>query len=177
MTLAAIAAGIASKKNVPSLAAQDGLTRIRRYFDKTPPSNPHDRALLLWASLHTDGLMTTAERKTAIDKLLAAQGRDGGWSLSALTESAPGRDTPDYVSDGYSTGFVIYVLRQAGVSATQREIVRGLGWLRSNQRVSGRWFTPAEVSETEGGVGSRDLYAQNLGTAFSVLALSDVAGP
>jgi squalene-hopene/tetraprenyl-beta-curcumene cyclase len=173
MTLAAIAGGIASKKQATSVEAQDGLTKIRREFDKSPPSNLHNRAMLLWASLHVDGLMTTAERKDAIEKLIAAQGHDGGWSLSGMYESRPTAQTPKYRSDGYSTGFTVYVLRQAGVPATRQEVARGLDWLRSNQRVSGRWFTPALVSETEGGVGSRDLYAQNLGTAFAVLALRE----
>lgn len=177
MTLAVIAAGIASKKSTPSTAAQDGLTLIRRNFDKFPPTNPHARAMLLWASLFVDGLMTVDERKATIEKLLAAQGKDGGWNQYSLLESAPSPDTPNYVSDGYSTGFIVYVLRQAGVPADQAKIARGLGWLRTHQRVSGRWHTPADVSETEGGVGSRDLYAQNLGTAFAVLALSDETRP
>jgi squalene-hopene/tetraprenyl-beta-curcumene cyclase len=72
----------------------------------------------------------------------------------------------------------IYVLREAGVPAARPEIARGVGWLRSNQRASGRWFTPSPAAgdPTEGGVGARDLYVQNLGTAFAVLALKACEG-
>ena len=65
----------------------------------------------------------------------------------------------------------MYILRQAGVSASRPEIARGVAWLKGQQKASGRWTAPAAVSPTEGGVGSRDLYAQNHATAFTVLAL------
>src|SRR5947209_5186948 len=38
-------------------------------------------------------------------------------------------------------GFVVYVLRQAGVSASDEGSRKGKKWLESNQRESGRWFT------------------------------------
>ncbi|HJZ57560.1 MAG TPA: prenyltransferase/squalene oxidase repeat-containing protein [Gemmataceae bacterium] len=166
--LAALAAGFAPEGYAREPAVQDGLTRLRRFFATTPPAHLHDEALLLWASLHLDGLMTAPEREATVRSLLGRQGRDGGWSFHDLISTAPSRQA----SDGYGTGLAIYVLRQAGVPASRPEIARGVGWLRANQRVSGRWFTPAPVSQTEGGVGSRDLYAQNLGTAFAVLALT-----
>jgi squalene-hopene/tetraprenyl-beta-curcumene cyclase len=176
VVLAALAAGVAPEGYARSAEAQDGLTRLRRYFARFSPRHPHDQALTLWASLHLDGLMTSAERKDTIQSLLARQGKDGGWSLSALSVAAmpKSRAAP---SDGYGTAFTIFLLRQAGVPATQAEIGRGVDWLLSNQRVSGRWFTPThtEGERTEGGVGARDLYVQNLGSAFTVLALKACA--
>src|SRR5262249_603477 len=54
----------------------------------------------------------------------------------------------------------------------RRRAGRGGGGVGRRQRASGRWFTPASVvGPAEGGVGTRDLYVQNLGTAFAVLAL------
>jgi squalene-hopene/tetraprenyl-beta-curcumene cyclase len=170
--LAALAAGLAPEGYAHSREAQDGLTRLRRYFALNPPKTLHDTALRLWASLHLDGLMTTPEREAAVRRLLAARGRDGGWSLAAMSgPPATPASLLDERGDGYSTALAVYVLRQAGVSAAHAGVARGAAWLRASQRVSGRWFTPAPVSPTEGGVGSRDLYAQNLGTAFAVLAL------
>jgi squalene-hopene/tetraprenyl-beta-curcumene cyclase len=176
VTLAALAAGVAPEGYARTPEAQDGLTKLRRYLVRYPARILHDDAMRLWASLHVDGLMTAAGREATAQSLLAAQGQDGGWSLPALSTRPTPAEARKFPSDGYGTAFVIYVLRQAGVPATRPEIARGVGWLRSNQRASGRWFTPAPVSPTEGGVGSRDLYAQNLGTAFAVLALKACEG-
>ncbi len=171
--LAALAAGVAPEGYARTAEARDGLTRLRRYFAKSPARNLHDEAMLLWASVHVEGLMTTAEREATVRSLLAKQRPDGGWSFAALSAQAAFPAAPELPSDGYGTAFAIYVLRQAGVPATRPEISRGVAWLRSHQRASGRWFTPSHAAgdTTEGGVGTRDLYVQNLGTAFTVLAL------
>src|SRR5262245_51163772 len=173
MVLAALATAVAPEEYARRAEAQDGLTKLRRYFAKYSPRNLHDHALVLWASLHLDGLMTAAERVATIKALLARQEKDGGWSFAGLTDASKPPTVGKSPSDGYSTAFSIYVLRQAGVSATRPEISRGVRWLRDNQRASGRWFTPSHAGNdpTEGGVGTRGLYVQNLGTAFALLAL------
>ena len=64
---------------------------------------------------------------------LALQQADGGWSLASLgtykrhdkTDNA--KDGP---SDGYGTGFVVFVLRQAGVPADHDKIQGGVAWLK-----------------------------------------------
>jgi squalene-hopene/tetraprenyl-beta-curcumene cyclase len=68
-------------------------------------------------------------------------------------------------SDGYATGFAIYVARQAGVPADDKVLQRGIAWLRAHQRVSGRWFTPSL------GFHRQHLIA-NAGTAYALLALA-----
>jgi squalene-hopene/tetraprenyl-beta-curcumene cyclase len=173
VVLAALAAATAPEGYAGAAEARDGLTRLSRYLIHTPPRTMHDRALLLWASLHVDGLLTTAERAEAVQRLLACHGDDGGWSFAGLVAPAASPINRGLSSDGYGTGLTIYVLRQAGVAANQLQISRGLEWLRINQRASGRWFTPTPIAgePTETGVGTRDLYVQNLGTAFSLLAL------
>jgi squalene-hopene/tetraprenyl-beta-curcumene cyclase len=176
--LAALAVGIAPQDYARSAEAKDGLTRLRRFLVKTPPPDLHHRAMLLWASGHLDGLITSDERAESIKALLAKQNQDGGWSLGSLRPSrARTFENDKWIvnseSDGYGTAFAVYVLRQAGVPAARAELVKGVNWLTKNQRVSGRWFTPCPEAgaETEGGLGARDLYLQNLGTAFAVLAL------
>ena len=174
--LGALATGIAPGEYAKTVEARDGLTKLRRYFMQNPPRNVHDEMLLLWASLHVDGLMTTAEREATVRKLIAKQRSDGGWCFAMLTgEVTPTSTTPSPPSDGYGTAFAVYILRRAGVSVNRPEIASGVRWLRTNQRVSGRWFTPTHTAgeQTEGGVGARDLYIQNLGTAFGVLALKE----
>ena len=67
-------------------------------------------------------------------------------------------------SDGYATGLLLYVLRQTGMPATDEPIRRGVAWLKSNQRESGRWFTRSLNND-------KAHYVTNAGTAFAVLAL------
>jgi squalene-hopene/tetraprenyl-beta-curcumene cyclase len=169
--LAALATGVAPDGYAKTTEARDGLTRLRRYFTLTHAPHPHHRAMLLWASVYVDGLLTTREREETVKELLARQRKDGGWSLGSLV---PDEGATSHVeSDGYGTAFMVYVLRQAGVPASLPAITRGVDWLRRNQRASGRWFTPSPLAghATEGGVGARDLYIQAMGTAFAIMAL------
>ena len=71
--------------------------------------------------------------------------------------------TPD-VSDGYGTGFSIYVLRKTGVPASDPAIQKGLAWLKDNQRESGRWFTRSLFRDGK-------HYLTHAGTAMSVMAI------
>jgi squalene-hopene/tetraprenyl-beta-curcumene cyclase len=171
-TLAVLATGMAPEGYARTTEARDGLTRVQRYLAKVNPKELHHRATLLWASLHADGLMTTAERQETVKALLAKQGKDGGWAIAELLPNTGLSSTSK--SDGYGTAFAVFVLRQAGVPASRPEIARGVRWLMDNQRASGRWFTPSQAAgdRTEGGVGTRDLYVQSMGTAFAVLALN-----
>ena len=71
---------------------------------------------------------------------------------------------PNADSDGYGTGFVTFVLLQAGVKPTDAAVANGVKWIRANQRESGRWFTRSLNNDA-------DHYIANAGTAFCVLAL------
>ncbi len=275
-TLAALATGVAPDNYAQSPEANDGLTRLRRYLTVTPAPHLHHQAMLLWASLHLDGLMTTVERQAIIEALLAKQRPDGGWGLASLqaercswtsdsgmgfivnprqgivnprdgidiipergfkithvrTASAAAKvgltvndvlielngkpvvqgnalvppdlvkiledvkgtapvdavvlrngkketikgaktEPSDWTSDGYGTGFVVYVLRQAGVPANRPELVRGVNWLQKNQRVSGGWFTVSHHAghKPEAGHGTRELGLLNASASFAVMAL------
>jgi squalene-hopene/tetraprenyl-beta-curcumene cyclase len=111
--------------------------------------------------------MRLQEKKQTVWDLCALQRKDGGWSLPSLGDwkrldgSANEKDAP---SDGYGTGLVLYVLRQAGLQPADKPIKRGVEWLESNQRESGRWFTRSLNAD-------RDHYISNAGTAFAVMAL------
>ena len=71
---------------------------------------------------------------------------------------------PDAPSDGYGTGLVIYVLRQAGVPTENESIQGGKNWLMKNQRTSGRWFTRSLN-------GVKQHFISDTATAFAVMAL------
>ena len=177
--LAALAVGIAPEDYAKTPAIQDGLKRMRGYFAKLRLRHLdlHHKAMMLWASLYVDDLMLPRERNATIAALLSQQRRDGGWSFSAMRPEQAvrhnGKPISESPSDGYGTAFAIYILREAGLPSSRSELVRGVAWLKKNQRRSGRWFTPSphagDVPESD--FGTRDLYIQYVGTAFAVLAL------
>jgi squalene-hopene/tetraprenyl-beta-curcumene cyclase len=164
---AAIGIGHAPDNYVKSEQAVRGLHRLRGYFRKNPPPNLHHQTLLLWASLKLDGLMTNEQRQQTVKDILAKQREDGGWSLPSLgnwkrlDNSDNDRDAP---SDGYATGLVVYVLRQAGKAATDDALRRAVTWLKTHQRESGRWFTRSLNAD-------RAHYTSNVGTAYALMAL------
>jgi squalene-hopene/tetraprenyl-beta-curcumene cyclase len=121
----------------------------------------------LWASGKVDGLLSEAEQKSTVSELRKLQLTDGGWNLPALGPYPKRRGNipnPTGVSDGYATGFVTFVLRQAGVPADDPALKKAVAWLEANQRESGRWFTQSAG-------GSKAHYITNAGSAFAVLAL------
>jgi squalene-hopene/tetraprenyl-beta-curcumene cyclase len=164
---AALGVGLAPDNYAQADSAKEGLARLRQYFRNTPPPDIHHKAWLMWASLKLDGLMTPDQRQATIKELLALQRPDGGWSLPSLGDwkGKDGRKNEvDAPSDGYATGLVVYILRQAGIPADHAQIQKGVKWLQTNQRASGRWFTKSLNT-------NRAHYITNAGTAFAVLAL------
>lgn len=169
---AALGVGVAPDGYAQNESAKEGLAKLRRYFEKTAAPDLHHRTMLLWASLYLDGLMTKEQRQATIDQLLALQRSDGGWNLPSLGNYKRHDGTPndkDARSDGYATGFVVYVLRQAGVPTNHEKIRRSIAWLKGNQRISGQWFTRSL---------SNDAYhfISHAGTAFAVMALKSCDG-
>ena len=168
VTMAAIGAGIAPGDYSKTPAAKEGLEKIRKYLRNNAPANAHNRAMKMLASLHAGGIMSKAGRREVIDELLALQKPDGGWNLATLGRNWKRADgTPqDYeTSDGYGTGFVIYVLRTAGVPADDPRVQKGIQWLKKNQRASGRWFTRSMDRDSR-------QFITHSGTAYAILALS-----
>jgi squalene-hopene/tetraprenyl-beta-curcumene cyclase len=164
---AALGVGHAPEDYARSDAAREGVARLVRYLEKTPAPDLHHKTYLLWASLALEGLMDRAERDRTVKALLARQREDGGWSLPSLgawkrLDGKP--QDADAPSDGYATGLVVYVLRQAGAAADDKPIRRGVAWLKANQRESGRWFTRSLNRDGR-------HYISNAGTAFAILAL------
>lgn len=166
--LAAVGVGNAPNDYATSESAREGVERLRSYLKATPAPNLHHQAWLLWASQKLDGLLNEEQKQKTIADLLALQRADGGWSMESLGKEWVGREgeeaDPDAPSDGYGTGLIVYVLRQAKVPTSHASIQRGKSWLISNQRESGRWFTRSLN-------GVNEHYISDTGTAFAVLAL------
>lgn len=190
-TLAAIATGTAPEAYRARPETRNNLTMLSAYLQRNSAAQSTlNRVTLLWASTKLPGLLSTEKKQAILDEVMAKQRADGGWSMSsvALTwrdlnlQSPFGffgkwkRDdgTPQEVqSDGLATGFIIFVLEQAGASRQQNQIKRGLDWLVQHQN-------PTEGSWTAYSLNKRRVPSSNVGhfmsdaaTAFAVLALSD----
>ena len=70
--------------------------------------------------------------------------------------------------DGYGTGFVLYVLMQAGVPASNPRIQKGIAWLKANQQDDGKWFTNSLRNEI-----STSHFLTHTGTTFALKALAE----
>jgi squalene-hopene/tetraprenyl-beta-curcumene cyclase len=167
VAMAALAVGVVPGEYRQTPQAQAGLERIRRYFQRTPPTNVYQRAELLWVSHDLDGLMDASQRQAAIDELLAMQRPDGGWALAALGiwQRADGKPPDVETSDSYGTGFAVYVLRMAQLPAQHPQIQRGIAWLKTHQRASGRWYTRSAAKDSK-------HYITHDGTAWALMALA-----
>jgi squalene-hopene/tetraprenyl-beta-curcumene cyclase len=170
VTVAALAVGLAPDGYADTPQSRAGLEKMREYFKNNPPKSLHHRAMLAWVSVRIDGITTEELRKTTLAELLALQLEDGGWSTAGfLTDwrglaREDGQPLETKTSDGYGTGLVIVIARELGVSAEDPRLQRGIAWLLSHQRESGKWFTKSPVKY------ARNLIS-NVGSAFGILAL------
>ncbi len=165
--VAALGVGHAPGGYAGTPAALAGVKRLRAYFSKNPAPSFHHRVMLLWACMRVEGLMAADERNATIARLRELQRADGGWNLPSLIEwkrhDGSANDL-QAASDGYATGLSVFVLRQAGIPASDPCLKRGVAWLLANQRVSGRWFTRSLSTD-------KHHFITHAGTAFAALAL------
>ncbi|WP_010582060.1 prenyltransferase/squalene oxidase repeat-containing protein [Schlesneria paludicola] len=168
IALAALAVGVAPENYAQTENAQQGMAKLQDYLKKNPGTMLHHRAMVLWASTAVSGLLSDPEKQQIVNELLALQKADGGWGLATLGDWKRFNDEPQEteVSDGYGTGFVVYVLRRSGIPANDARIERGVNWLKSHQRESGRWFTRSLWKDSK-------HYLTHAGTAFAVMALQE----
>ncbi len=167
VTLAALAVGMASEEYEQTAQIQAGIAGLKRYLAENPGPTLHQRAMVLWAAQHLGGLLTEEQQATIVAELRSLQKDDGGWGLATLGNWEREDGSPQDVdsSDGYGTGFVVFVLREAGVPADDLAITRGIGWLKTHQRQSGRWFTRSLHADSM-------HYITHAGTAFAVMAIA-----
>jgi squalene-hopene/tetraprenyl-beta-curcumene cyclase len=191
-TLAAMATGTAPEGYRARPEIQSSLKMLIEYLQlNSSAQSILNRVTLLWASTKLPGLLSTKEKQSIVDEVMAKQRPDGGWNTSSI--SLTWRDlnlgsffgkwkrddgTPQEVqSDGLATGFIIYVLEESGASRQQDQIRRGLDWLVQHQ-------DPKEGSWTSYSLNKRRVPSSNIGhfmtdaaTGFAVLALSDADQP
>ncbi|HEY2894769.1 MAG TPA: squalene--hopene cyclase, partial [Pirellulales bacterium] len=141
--------------------------RLRKYLETTPMPTLHHRLMILWADTYRAGWLKPEARSEVLNALLALQHADGGWSAATLGDWKRADGSPQDVqtSDGYGTGLAIYLARRAGISADDARLVRGVAWLKSHQRESGRWFTRSLHKDSR-------HYLTHAGTNMAIMALA-----
>ena len=153
-----------------------GVDRLKNYLKATPPLHDYSRVLLLWANSRMTDLLTSEQQQELIEVLSKHQRDDGGWSIR--TFAAPDawgsgnraeklRAEPEFAdppSDGHMTGLAVIVLRSSGIAADDPGIQKGITWLKSNQRESGRWWTRSLNTDSS-------HFITYSGTAYPLLAL------
>jgi squalene-hopene/tetraprenyl-beta-curcumene cyclase len=148
--------------------AVKGLDGVRTYLKKYSPAYPYEKGMLVWAAARIGRLWDRTEQQKWAEELLALQRADGGWTLDSLLESEPTWERGTFAdkkpSDGYGTGFAIFIARQAEISADDARLQKGIAWLKKQQRASGRWFTPTSSRRTLN-------LPSNSGTGYAILAL------
>ncbi len=150
--------------------------RLQTYLRTQDPPQDYSRTLLLWTSTRWKGLLDTSAQQPLVEMLRGHQRDDGGWSIRTL--AAPEawgkgnradklRAEPDFstpASDGHMTGLAIVTLRSASVPSEDPVIARGVRWLQTHQRSSGRWWTRSLNTDSW-------HFITYSGTAFPLLAL------
>jgi hypothetical protein len=114
------------------------------------------------------GEFQEAEKRAAVAELLSLQRPDGGWAFASLGDwqRADGQPPDRQTSDGYGTGFAVYVLRTAGLPAQHPQIQKAVAWLKTHQRSSGRWYTRSANKDSK-------HFLTHEGTAFALMALAE----
>jgi len=188
-TVAAMAIGTAPGwlAEVDDDATKAAVERLTTYLRDTPPPHDYGRLLLLWAATRMPGLLSDARRAELVEMVWRHQRPDGGWSIRTFAApSAWGGGNrrakleaePDFTappSDGHQTGLAVLVLRATGVEASDPRLVRGVAWIKANQRASGRWWTRSLNTDSW-------HFITYSGTAYALLALAScgelpAAGP
>ena len=178
-TVAAMAVGMAPGwlDKSKSAEAVQGVGRLRDYLRRVEPPHDYARAALLWTSQYFSGLMDAAEQDATVQMILNHQRPDGGWSIRSFAEPEQwGRGNRaerlraeenfgNPASDGHQTGMALVVLTSAGVPASHVAVQRGLQWLRTNQRQSGRWWTKSLNTD-------KWHFITYTGTLYPVMALA-----
>ncbi len=172
-TLAAIAVGTAGDDYLATPGIQAGLDSLRGYLAKQRDSQALiNRVMLVWASTKVGGLLTSAQQKSILGEAIGKQQADGGFSLSTLVGGWKRADgTPlESASDGYATGLMAFVMRQAGTPHDDVALTRALAWLNRNQQPDGRWLAWSLNKQRDL---SSDIgrFMSDAATAYAILAL------
>jgi squalene-hopene/tetraprenyl-beta-curcumene cyclase len=171
-TFMALAVGLTPDHYRREPAIQTNLRLLRSYLKREYASQPLlNRIVVLWASAHLPGLLSSHEKRELVDAILKRQQTDGGWSLASLGTWKRSDNTPEEKeSDGYATGLVTLALKQAHVRH-QEGWTKGRAWLESHQnKEDGSWHAYSLNKKRDPGT-DIGKFMTDAATGYAVLAL------
>jgi squalene-hopene/tetraprenyl-beta-curcumene cyclase len=176
--LAAIAVATAPENYRARPEIQNNLKMLREYLNREYAAETlSNRVVLLWAAAKLPGLLDPERQKAIINEALGKQQADGGWSLASMAGDWKRRDgTPqEALSDGYATGLIAFVLKQAGISRENAQLKQGLVWLANHQnKTDGSWLAFSLNNNEEHHISPDTArFMKDAATAYAVLALSE----
>lgn len=175
--LAAVAVGMAPENYRSVPAVKDNVKLLRDYLTReSAAQSPINQVNLLWASVSLPGLLSEEEQQAIVNEIIGKERKDGGWSLSSFSGTWQRHDGTPLVtdSDGYATGFVVYVLERMGVSREDVHVQQGLSWLMRNQGLwEGQWRAHSLNRRRYNPFSMSARFMDDAATAYAVLALSE----
>ena len=149
--------------NLKDTNTLERVARMKKFLREHEPVNDYELALKLQLAALMPELVPQPQRDAATAMLWRWQQPDGGWSTRrmspvmkwheavdaetiAMLAAEPDAASP--ASDAYMTAFAIVLLRESGVPTSDPRIQKGVAWLKSNQRMSGRWWMKSLYKDT-----------------------------
>ena len=171
--LAALAIGSAPNEYRNRPETKDRISSLIEYLQTAANTQPlHNRVALLWASTKLPGVLTESMRKVLIEEILNAQEATGGWTIESLGPWKKRTDAPPTTGiSNYATGFVAYVLQQAGIAPSDRRLIPALDLLRSRQDGGSGAWTANSMNKRYPSGSMQEAFMQDAATAFATLAL------
>jgi hypothetical protein len=112
--------------------------------------------LVLWRRLDRP----EQEWKPLVDRIIARQNTDGGWSQSK-----------DMASDAWATGQALYALAHAGFKPSDPAITRGQAFLVKTQREDGSWPMTSRPIKPDGEGAKNLVPITGAGASWAILGL------
>ena len=184
--MAASAVGIAPKYVNRNAKVTERTEMLREYLtSRYERQHLHNKMEMLLAASRLDGLLTDDQKRRLVDLVFARQKTDGGWSLVSLGSKTTNpdfkwkrKDNSDQIdeSDGYGTGYAVYVLRNAGVASDDQRIGKAVNWLKTNQLADGNWRGNS-LNKKRNASTNIGKFMDDAATAYAVLALLETQSP
>lgn len=185
--LAAVVVGVSPADYRFSPDIQIKLASLQGYLNREyQKQSSMNKVAILWASTKLPGLLDPSHQKSIIHDILNKQQTDGGWQLSSnvwpgglglhsavRTYLRSDWTRQDLNSDGYATGFITFVLEEAGISRRNEHLKRALSWLATNQNSADGSWSSVSVAQRRNPSSNIGHFMKDAATAYAVLALTD----
>jgi len=172
-TLAAIAVGGAPGGYASDSAIRDRVEALKAFLQHNADSTHLlNRAMALWASDLLPGTLSSAQRQSIVDAIVAAQRSDGGWATASLGPWKRRDATPlDSASDGYATALAVIALQRGGMTRDDHHVSSGVTWLIQHQEQAGMWRA-SSVNKNRDPASDVGKFMSDAATAYAIIALN-----